>query len=322
MSVETIEEALNEKINEQSGDDSSQGNEESITQTEEQSHEENNEWQPDFSYSIKDEKHEFDEWIRPSITDAEKESQIRELYTRAQGLDHVKSNLEQERERIKELQRREEELKYQAETYKTGVDGLKELAKTDFPSFAHLAGIDDQTILTYANQRLDYKEKPEHERKMIDEDMNRRTQSYQSHLEVENLRRQNDQLMRDRHTQSMSVALAQPEIETFRKAFDSRMGEGSFMQHVNDYGSTQFRTTQRYVEPTVAIQHVYSQFKPLFVDKLEEINKAGDKSKNIQKPPTNLGTGRTTSVVKKRVKRLSDLRKVANELARHEANGY
>jgi len=62
----------------------------------------------------------------------------------------------------------------------------------------------------------------------------------------------------------------------------------------------------------VAVQAIYSQFKPLFTDRLEEINK----TETITKPPTNLGAGKAGTVVKRKVKSLKDLHKIANEIAR------
>ena len=292
-------------------------------QTQEETHEEQEpvqqEWQPDYKYSIKSEDHEFDEFIRPAIKDPETEKQVRELYTRAYGLDHVKANLEQERERARQFEEQTNTFKSEAELAKQGIEGLKKLAKEDFASFAHLAGIEDNTILNYANNRLDYREKPEHERRMIDSDMERRTQSYQNNIEMENLRRQNIALMQHQHQTKLSQAMAVPEIAEFEKAFNSKMGEGAFRQHVNNYGSMQYKSTQQYVEPSIAVQQIYSQFKPLFMDKLEQVNKQG--TNTTTKPPTNLGPGRTSSVVTKRLKSLADLRKRANELAKAEGYG-
>ena len=319
MSVETIEEALNDKINEQSSESENESNQsEHSEENTEEVQEATEEWQPDYNYSIKSEQREFDDWIRPAIKDADTEAYVRELYTRAYGLDHVKTNLESERERAENLERQIHDYKHEVDVAHKSVDGLKRLAKEDFASFAHITGLDDQTILNYANNRLDYREKPEYERRQIDTDMERRTQAYTSNLEIENLRRQNEQLMQRQHNQSLAQAMSVPEISDFEKEFDGRMGEGAFRQHVNNYGSAQYRQTQQYVEPAIAVQSVYSQFKPLFIDKLDSINK-GETTKQT-KPPTNLGTGRTSSVVKKRLKSLNDLRKRANELAKEE--GY
>ena len=111
--------------------------------------------------------------------------------------------------------------------------------------------------------------------------------------------------------------MAVPEIAKFKSTFDKQMGEGSFEKHVIDHGSSEFAISRKYVEPLVAVQHVYAKWKPLFEDKLEQINKQESAPK---KAPTNLGAGRAGTVVKKRVKSLADLKRISNELARE--GGY
>jgi hypothetical protein len=274
------------------------------------------EWEPNFKYSVRDKEYEFDETIRGAITSPEVEQHIRDLYTRSQGLEGIKSNYEQAQTRLQELEELSQRYQSEAEYNKQGIEGIKELAKTDFNAFAHMVGLDDQTILTYANRRLDYKEKPEYERRMIDEDMERRTQSYQNNLELEKLRSTNDKLLRDRHQATFNQAMAVPEIQTFEKVFDERMGKGAFVNHIKNYGSTQTQLTKQYVAPQIAVQAVYAQFKPLFEDKLSEINKTETASIKQPKPPTNLGEGKTGTPVKRKVKSLADLNRIANELAK------
>jgi hypothetical protein len=293
------------------------GNEETIQDPSDENGGEG-EWAPDYSYKVMDDTLEFDEWIRPVIDNSDREKEIRELYTRAKGIDVVKEHLEKTKSQVKELESESSRYREEAEYAKQGIEGLKHLAKTDFASFAHLVGIDDKEVLGYANNRLDYQEKPEHERKRLDQDIQLRTQSYQRNYETEQLKRENERLIRSQHEASMNQALATPEIAGFAERFDKRMGEGSFKKHVQEYGSREFRMNKNYVQPLVAAQKIYADFKPLFEDKLDEVNQKKNSPK--QKSPTNLGQGRAGTVVKKRLKSLSDLRKLGNEIAKQE--GY
>lgn len=281
------------------------------------------EYTPNYTYKVRDEELEFDEFIRPAINSPEIEEQVRELYTRAKGLDSVKSRFEETKQRMADLELEAQRYREENEYASKGVEGLKKLALEDFPSFAHIVGLDDKTILSYANRRLDYQEKPEHERAEIDREMTTRAGQYTQSLELEKLRRQNEGLMRAQHDKEMSQALSMPEISKFQSAFDKRMGkEGSFIDYVRQHGSNEFKRTQQYVPPLVAVQSVYNQFKPLFMDALDEAsNKEEAKSKAQVKAPKNLGPGRSTTPVNKKYKSLDDLRKRANELARHRANG-
>ena len=243
--------------NYESTEQSTESVEENTDQIQEEQIEHSDEYQPNFGYTVRKKDYEFDDWIRPVITNQETEAQVRRLYEKATGVDFLDEHIGKLRGEKQDLENSVKKYQEDLEFSKQGVEGLKQLAKSDFGAFAHLAGIDDQTILSYANQRLDYKEKPEYERQQIDHDMQVRSQSYSKELELNNLKRQNETLLRTNHNQKMSQAMAQPEISTFAEKFDKRMGEdGAFVRHVRNYGSQQFQTTQQYVEPLVAVQHV------------------------------------------------------------------
>ena len=282
------------------------------------------EWEPNYSYSVRDDQFEFDEWARPFIKDAETEENMRQLYTKAGGLDRVKQSLEKTSTELTTAQQEALRHKEEAELARKGYDNMANLAKEDFAAFAGLVGLDDKTILNYANQRLDYREKPEWERQQIDRDVELRTKSYESQVQTEMLRKENERLMRVQHEEKFSQALNQPEIKAFAEKFDGRLGKGSFEQHVKEYGSNEFRTNKRYVEPMISAQQVYAKWRPLFEDALDKVNKEETKTSatTIPKAPTNLGEGRAGSVVRKRIKSIDDLRKISNELARKRGTGY
>ena len=280
---------------------------------------ESTEYIPNYKYNVKDQEYEFDEFIRPTINDPEIENQVRELYTRAKGLDTVKSRFEETKNKLSNLELEIQRYKEENEFAKQGIEGLKRLAVEDFPSFAHIAGIDDKTILSYANRRLDYQEKPEHERIEYDREMSARASQYTQAMELEKLRRQNESIMRAQHERDMSQALSMPEISQFQSVFDKRMGkEGSFIDYVRQHGSNEYKRTKQYVPPLVAVQSVYNQFKPLFIDALNDFSKKEEANSGAsKKPPKNLGPGRNSTPVNKKYKSLEDLRKRANELSRY-----
>lgn len=284
----------------------------------------NGEYTPNYTYRFRNEDLEFDEFIKPVINSLETEEQIRELYTRSKGLDNVKTRFEETRQRMADLELETQRYKEENEFATQGIEGLKKLALDDFPSFAHIIGLDDKTVLSYANRRLDYQEKPEHERAEIDREMTSRASQYTQTLELEKLRRQNEGLMRAQHEKEMSHALSMPEISKFQSVFDKRMGkDGTFMDYVRQHGSNEFKRTKQYVPPLVAVQSVYNQFKPLFMDALDEVSnkEEANSSGAKKKAPRNLGPGRSTTPVNKKYKSLDDLRKRANELARAQARG-
>ena len=278
-----------------------------------------NEWKPNLTYRKDKERIAFDEWLHPVVTSPEIETQVRELYTRANGFDDYKSRLEERQSKIDNLTLETQRLKEESEYARQGIEGLKKLAIEDFPSFAHMVGLDDEKVLGYATRRLDYQEKTPAERKLIDDEIAQRVSSYSRSAEAETLRRQNSALMQKQHESEMLQALSIPEITKFQTEFDKRLGkDGAFRDHVRQYGSSQYQASKRYVKPLEAVQAVYQQYKPMFANALEEaINENATKNNQNagSKPPRNLGSGRNTTMVTKRIMSIADLRKRANELA-------
>lgn len=275
-------------------------------------------WEPNFSVKVRNQRYDIDEMFRPLITDRDSEQKVKEVFAKAHGLDHMKQAHDTLYQKTLDLELEAERYREENEFAKQGIEGLKKLAKEDFPSFAHIVGLDDNTILSYANRRLDYREKPEHERHMIDREMDTRTQTYTQAAELQKLQRQNESLMKHQHDSEMKSALSMPEISSFEKLFDKRMGkDGAFREHVRQYGSNEFKASKRYVPPLVAVQTVYNQFKPLFQDALENAKDELSRSnKGKKKPPSNLGNGRSSATVPSKIKSIADLRKRANELAK------
>lgn len=273
---------------------------------------------PNFAFSVRNESKEFDDFIKPFIDSKEKEDQIRELYTRAHGLDSVKSRYEESQQKIADLELERQRIAEERELATNALEGMKKLAKDDFKSLAHMLGVDDTTILGYAQHRLDYAEKPEHERRQIDLELEQRVGGYQRNVDIARLQRENQKLLAENHRRDMESAMSLPEISAFEKVFDSRLGKvGAFREHVQKHGSDEFRRSQKYIPPLVAAQTVYQQFKPLFADALETVSQKTEVTKGAgKKAPRNLGAGRNASEVGKKIKSLADLRKLSNEIAR------
>ena len=123
------------------------------------------EYTPNYSYKVKDEEFEFDEFLRGSITSSEQEEALRELYTKSRGLDGYKDKLQTREQEYNELMQ-------EAGTY---VDGFKTLKQHvdhanqtgDFREVGKALGLSEDKLLEYEYGLAKESELPEDQRDLL-----------------------------------------------------------------------------------------------------------------------------------------------------------
>jgi len=171
MSEDALEEVNeNEEVLESSDEQVS-----STVETEE----EVTEYTPNYSYKVKDEEFEFDEFLRGSVTSTEQEEALRELYTKSRGLEGYKDKLTTKEQEYNELMQ-------EAGTY---TDGFKTLKKHvdhanstgDFREVGKALGLSDEKLVEYAVKLAEEAALPEDQRDLINQ--NRELQDKLSSVE-------------------------------------------------------------------------------------------------------------------------------------------
>lgn len=120
------------------------------------------EYEPDYTYKVKDDVLEFDEPLRSAITSKATEDLLRDLYTRAAGLDSYKSKLEEKESYIGELEPQVGQLV-------NGFKNIKELRdEGDYMRLFKILNMSDEKVLEAAEKILDMREMPEEQRQVIE----------------------------------------------------------------------------------------------------------------------------------------------------------
>jgi len=261
------------------------------------------EWVPDYSFKVRDEQKEFDDFVKP-IVNKENHAKIKELYEKAHGLDIVKSKLDEYSGRIKEYEPKVMEAHQLGEAI-TKLDTM--LAKGDFTSFQKTLKINDDLIIKRAAEILKYREMDENSRKNYDQEVNQRSNYYS--LENENLRYRQmieQQAVESRKGELNSV-LVNPNISSIASTFDQRAGkQGAFMEKVWQYGAQTFQTQGIDLSAEEAVN---GYLRLTGLDVAMNLNNNQPPQQQTQKKPTlpNI-TGGDKSVASKGVKSLDDLR--------------
>ena len=275
------------------------------------------EYEPNYGFNVKDESFEFDERIRPVITSKENEDYVRELYTKAHGLDSYKTKLEARENDYNQLNAKYSEAESNFNKLKAGVEHLDNLSKNDFGTLQQTLSISDDAVIARAVEIMELEKKSPEERQRIQNLQNRNVEYYNTRQELDSLKQQNEQLMQAQHESQMTSAMAVPEVASFISNFEASMGQGAFRRHVDQYGSAMYYSGQ-HVSPQQAVEHVVKTYGSLVqpAPATPVATPVPSAPKAPPPPPSNMGSGVNQTATKVQYRSLDDIRKAAEEYAR------
>jgi len=322
------EELVNEEIGtenteiEESYEDNSDKiteNNDSELNNEENSKIDKGEYQPDFSFNVRNEAMEFDERLKPFITSKEVEEHVRELYTKSYGIDYLKKGLDEKSSRIEVLTTSQSKLKEEYDSMMYGFEKLDKMSKKDFTSFQKSLKISDDVILNRAAEILEYQESDQMKRSEIDRMHREKIDGYSKEDQMLNLQKQNAELQSRQHEFAWSQTMIDPSVNEFKSKFDERMGEGAFEGQVRDFGSMVWHREKKYIQPIQAVNAIMGKYKSLFgSDQITVQEPLPTNKTQAPKPIPNLGSGKTANPTKRKFNSIEEMRKYGEELHRQE----
>ncbi len=174
---------------------------------------------------------------------------MRELYTKARGLDAVKPRHEKLQQRYQQVSQ------HYGKLDQTVRNILKARDEGDFDTFLEKTNIPVEKLATWLMQKIQRSQLPEGERSV--------------HNELENTRRELRQLrdggqiqggqqfdsVVDHYEEDLKDAMRAEDTRPLVKDYDKRMGErGAFEEFVIDYGSRYYRKHGKNVRPATAVR--------------------------------------------------------------------
>jgi hypothetical protein len=274
------------------------------------------EYQPNLEFSVKNEKFTFDERLLPVIKDKETEDFLRDTFTKAYGLDGVKSKLEATEREFGEIRQKFQSLEEENRNYRSGLERLNQLKEQDPLGFQKEWGLNDNWILKRATEILEHQENPQL-RSAAERAHQDRMQAYQYEQNFQREAERSRHMERQIHLIKMNQAMSNPEVSDFAKAFDQKMGAGAFEREVSDYGTLQFHQN-RYIDPQDAVSQVYGRLKNIFSVSQPTPQSLNPESPSQQDIPVsripNLGRGKSGTPTTKRFNTVEALRAHAASL--------
>lgn len=272
---------------------------------------------PNYKFKVMDKEHEFDEFVRGAIKDADSEKKIREIYEKAYGLDFIKPRFHETRE--------------QAKTYKTQLDNfqgsLKELrelnSRGDYDSFFKRLAIPEEKILQWVINKAQYNNLPPEQRKVLDEKTAAEQKAYALEKQQADSQQKYQELVTQAKGQALHFALERPETKSLQQSFDARAGRsGAFFEAIVAEGELAWNRSNGTVDltPEQAIQAVLSKWgnpsqpaqAPLIPAQGNQPMPQAAPKKTASLP--NIAGRQSASISKSKPKSLQDLKNLAAQM--------
>lgn len=211
-------------------------------------------YQPNFKFSVLKKEHEIPELYRSVVKDADSEKQVKELFEKAYGLDHVKS------ERAK--------LQDEYKTYKTQTEPILKIASQleyhrkqgDLGGYFKTLGLSREQIFQWAVQQAEIEQLPEHQRRVYDQQQEAQLRAYQLEQQLQERDQQFQAYQVQQRQAELDFTLSKPDVSSFAQAFDQRNGEGSFRDELIQRGRMYYFSQGIDVPPEKLAQEIMTRF--------------------------------------------------------------
>jgi len=270
---------------------------------------------PNYKFKSFDYEGEIPEKFRSLIKDAESEKEVRDIFTRAYGVDTIKT-------RHQELKKNFESVNSNFTSLNSQIEAARsDYKRGDLDAFFDKLAIPKQQILQYALKTLQYNELPPDQKAALDARTQAERQAY-------NLERQNQALAEQYQTQAaqtkrleLEYTAGRPDLAPVISQFDAQVGKpGAFLEAVINHGELTWHRSGGKVDLPVAqaVKEVM-QIYGLGQAKAPAPQNAGASAGQIPVKPApktipNIGGQSSTPVKSKGPRSIDDLKKLAAQM--------
>lgn len=278
--------------------------------------EESQEWQPDYKFKVMDKEYEIDEFLRPSLNQ-DNFDKVKELYTKAYGLDHEKARAERYKADVERYSPFEQ--KFAEQSRQIGYLGDL-LHKKDYSTLFRELAIPEEALTAHTLERLKFRELPP-------EVQQEREQLYTEKQRAKQLEQENHQL-----TQQLQGNVSQDrerelegylsgQMKSVVEEFDSRLGKtGAFKEAVIERGKLAYYTQKKDISVAEAVGEVlkFSGLNPQAPGPVSTGITANYTSPRETKPIIPNIRGSNMSPVRTEIRNIGDLKKRYNDIVGEE----
>lgn len=259
-------------------------------------------YQPNYKFSVKDKEFEFDQEFKDLVKSKQVEDKLRDIYTKAYGLDSIKS----ERDTLKADYTR---TKTEHESVLRGLETLNHFyEKNDLDNFFGSLKIPEQKIFEYALKKLEARELPKEHQAQYNMIPELQRQNYFLQQQMQDFTRQQTEMQTAQARAAYEQTLQTPEVNSFVKAFEEANGQGSFTQEVKMRGLSFHQQNGYDAPPEQIVKEILTRFNFNRATQPQAVTQTA--AHNSQTAPViPVAKGGNVSTVKKRVSSIADIEK-------------
>lgn len=267
---------------------------------------------PNLKFKVHDKEKEFDASFKEFIKDKKTEDLVRDLYTKADGIDEIKGKYQKASEGYKNLHAEHSNLN-------SSINNLsKMVAMDDFDGFFQAIKIPEERILRWVQQKLQRMEMPPDQRQVYESNMQAQRQAMALQEQNQYLQQNVSQQQTEFREYQLKSVMDRPDVNTTVQSFDAKHGPGSFRREVVMRGIAHYNANGVDIQPEQAVREVMQLIGQGGVQPTAQVNTNGQQMQPgvLQAPapvpviPHVQGRG-SSSPVKTRVKSIADLKKAA-----------
>lgn len=200
---------------------------------------------PNTKFKVMDKEHEFDEWIRPHIKDAETEKKAKELYEKAYGLDYVKPKYESSQKELETVKTSYQSLyndAAEALQYKNmSMDSSGQLTNSAaLEAFFKKTSLPNEVVYQWVLEKLNRNNLPPDQRRVYDERDAKDLERFHQSRQIEESDSRYQKIATQAREAEVNYVLARPDINQVVQNYDSEHGTGSFKRFVAVMGKQHF----------------------------------------------------------------------------------
>jgi len=213
-----------------------------------------NDYKPSFKYRAALQDREVEEFWRPLIKDKESEEKVIKAMQRLEGFDKVYESREKLVSDYETLEGDYQAAQGEITRFNDAV------SKGDLTSAFRQVGLTDQQIFQWTQQRLQYMELPQEQRRALEESEQMRQQQMQVEQEKSQYQKMYEEQAVQTRTMHLDFVLSRPEVAQSASKWDAAMGEGAFRDLVVSEAQKYYYQTNQDLSADQAAQMVIQKF--------------------------------------------------------------
>ena len=194
------------------------------------------EYVPDYTYKAMGEEREIPEFARAAITSKEQEDQLKEIFSKAGGMEHFEKKYGELNQRITD---HFDPLEKKYTDQNAALDMVQQMVtEKNWDKFHKTFNISEDDIIEHARRLVEYKELPPETRAQVDQYRNTMDQNQELNSQNQAFQTQLRNQAIATRTMQLDMELTKPEVSSFVEQYDRIRGvPGAFRQQVIKEGA-------------------------------------------------------------------------------------